>query len=129
VSFVIRYGWRSSISEERNLVYIDYRHLNTDHCLDDRSTAQTRVQAQVVNQLELQLQSERDRLNAMMQHLRMFKQDAINDSDNETSNVSRLHVHSAFFSLKAYFFPHISNSEMLRNAFDSSEHFRKFNIN
>lgn len=63
--------------------------MNTDHCLDDRSTAQTRVQAQVVNQLELQLQSERDRLNAMMQHLHMFKQEMINESDNEGSSVSQ----------------------------------------
>lgn len=62
--------------------------MNTDHCLDDRSTAQARVQAQVVNQLELQLQSERDRLNAMMQHLHMFKQEVINESDNEGSSVS-----------------------------------------
>ncbi|XP_065212770.1 forkhead box protein P1-like isoform X2 [Planococcus citri] len=62
------------------------KHLNTDHCLDDRSTAQARVQAQVVNQLELQLQSERDRLNAMMQHLHMFKQEVINESDNEGSS-------------------------------------------
>lgn len=64
--------------------------MNTDHCLDDRSTAQTRVQAQVVNQLELQLQSERDRLNAMMQHLHMFKQEMINESDNEGSSVSQI---------------------------------------
>ena len=66
------------------------RHLTIDHCLDDRSTAQTRVQAQVVNQLELQLQSEKDRLNAMMKHLHLFKQELINESDNESnSNVSR----------------------------------------
>ncbi|XKL65511.1 hypothetical protein PGB90_008931 [Kerria lacca] len=62
------------------------KHLNTDHSLDDRSTAQTRVQAQVVNQLELQLQSERDRLNAMMHHLHMFKQEMANESDNEGSS-------------------------------------------
>ena len=41
-------------------------HLNTEHVLDDRSTAQTRVQMQVVSQLELQLQKERDRLQSMV---------------------------------------------------------------
>lgn len=50
------------------------RHLNTEHILDDRSTAQARVQMQVVSQLELQLQKERDRLQAMMHHLHMSKQ-------------------------------------------------------
>ena len=43
-----------------------YSHLNTEHVLDDRSTAQTRVQMQVVSQLELQLQKERDRLQSMV---------------------------------------------------------------
>lgn len=50
------------------------RHLNTEHTLDDRSTAQARVQMQVVSQLELQLQKERDRLQAMMHHLHLSKQ-------------------------------------------------------
>jgi hypothetical protein len=52
------------------------KHLNTEHSLDDRSTAQTRVQIQTVNQLELQLQKEKDRLDAMMQHLHMKPSDA-----------------------------------------------------
>ncbi|GFG29383.1 hypothetical protein Cfor_06124, partial [Coptotermes formosanus] len=52
------------------------KHLNTEHTLDDRSTAQARVQMQVVSQLELQLQKERDRLQAMMHHLHMSKQQA-----------------------------------------------------
>ena len=32
-----------------------FRHVNEEHQLDDRSTAQARVQMQVVNQLELQV--------------------------------------------------------------------------
>ena len=48
---------------------ISRRHLNREHVLDDRSTAQTRVQMQVVAQLDLQLQKERDRLQSMMDHL------------------------------------------------------------
>ena len=33
----------------------DLSHLNTDHALDERSTAQARVQMQVVMHLELQV--------------------------------------------------------------------------
>lgn len=33
------------------------RHLNSEHTLDDKSTAQCRVQMQVVQQLELQVHS------------------------------------------------------------------------
>uniref|UniRef100_UPI00358F544D forkhead box protein P1-like n=1 Tax=Myxine glutinosa TaxID=7769 RepID=UPI00358F544D len=47
------------------------KHLNLEHILDDRSTAQCRVQMQVVQQLELQLSKERERLAAMMAHLHM----------------------------------------------------------
>ncbi|RXM34101.1 Forkhead box protein P2 [Acipenser ruthenus] len=47
------------------------RHLNHEHALDDRSTAQCRVQMQVVQQLEIQLSKERERLQAMMTHLHM----------------------------------------------------------
>ncbi|XP_047735547.1 forkhead box protein P2-like isoform X2 [Hyalella azteca] len=50
------------------------KHLNTEHTLDDRSTAQARVQMQVVSQLERQLNKERDRLQAMMSHLHVNKQ-------------------------------------------------------
>ncbi|GAB1607731.1 forkhead box protein P2 isoform X2 [Argonauta hians] len=47
------------------------KHLNWEHQLDDRSTAQARVQKQVVSQLEMQLTREKDLLKAMMQHLYM----------------------------------------------------------
>ncbi|XP_057330162.1 forkhead box protein P1 isoform X6 [Microplitis mediator] len=50
------------------------KHMNTEHTLDDRSTAQARVQMQVVSQLEIQLQKERDILGAMMHHLHVAKQ-------------------------------------------------------
>lgn len=43
--------------------------MNSEHVLDEKSTAQARVQMQVVSQLELHLQKERDRLQAMMHHL------------------------------------------------------------
>ncbi|XP_009885373.1 PREDICTED: forkhead box protein P2 isoform X2 [Charadrius vociferus] len=47
------------------------KHLNNEHALDDRSTAQCRVQMQVGQQLEIQLSKERERLQAMMTHLHM----------------------------------------------------------
>lgn len=68
-----------------------YRHLNTEHTLDDRSTAQARVQMQVVSQLELQLQKERDRLQAMMHHLHMTKQQGSPEPPKSESNV-RLNI-------------------------------------
>ncbi|KAG1681071.1 Forkhead box protein P1 [Nymphon striatum] len=62
------------------------KHLNSEHQLDDRSTAQARVQMQVVSQLDLQLNKERDRLQAMMAHLHMKP----NSSAGGTSGPSSL---------------------------------------
>ncbi|GLD58999.1 forkhead box protein P1-like protein [Lates japonicus] len=47
------------------------KHIGSEHTLDDRSTAQCRVQMQVVQQLELQLCKEQERLRAMMAHLHL----------------------------------------------------------
>ncbi|XP_038873891.1 forkhead box protein P2-like [Salvelinus namaycush] len=47
------------------------KHLSIEHMLDERSTAQCRVQMQVVQQLDLQLSKERERLQAMMAHLHL----------------------------------------------------------
>ncbi|XP_028441917.1 forkhead box protein P2-like [Perca flavescens] len=47
------------------------KHIGSEHTLDDRNTAQCRVQMQVVQQLELQLGKERERLRAMMSHLHL----------------------------------------------------------
>ena len=44
------------------------------HILDDRSTAQTKVQIQIVEQLETQLAKEQARLEAMMGHLKQVRQ-------------------------------------------------------
>jgi hypothetical protein len=48
--------------------------LNAVHGMDDVATAQIRIQMQVVFQLEIQLQKEKDRLQAMMHHLQMTKE-------------------------------------------------------
>ncbi|XP_052901034.1 forkhead box protein P1-B isoform X2 [Anopheles moucheti] len=46
-----------------------YNHLHSDHINGDYSAAQARIQMEVVCQLHLQLQKERDRLQAMILHL------------------------------------------------------------
>ncbi|XP_032455067.1 forkhead box protein P2 isoform X5 [Nasonia vitripennis] len=79
------------------------KHLNTEHTLDDRSTAQARVQMQVVSQLEIQLQKERDRLNAMMHHLHMAKQMASpeppkSSESSNTSSMPKLNLSSALMN-------------------------------
>ncbi|XP_060933248.1 forkhead box protein P2-like [Limanda limanda] len=55
------------------------RHIGSEHTLDDRSTAQCRVQMQVVQQLELQLCKERQRLRAMTAHLHLPSPEAQTD--------------------------------------------------
>ncbi|XP_072290512.1 forkhead box protein P1-like [Eucyclogobius newberryi] len=47
------------------------KHMDSEHNLDDKSTAQCRVQRQVVQQLHVQLCKEKKRLQAMMSHLRL----------------------------------------------------------
>ncbi|XP_049845802.1 forkhead box protein P1 isoform X3 [Schistocerca gregaria] len=83
------------------------KHLNTEHTLDDRSTAQARVQMQVVSQLELQLQKERDRLQAMMHHLHMTKQQASPEPlKTETGpNLSKLNLSSVLLNQPPHSMP------------------------
>ena len=47
------------------------RHLSSAHTLEDKTIAQSRVQLQIVTQLDLQLQKEKDRLDAMLKHLQL----------------------------------------------------------
>ncbi|XP_075897917.1 forkhead box protein P1-like isoform X2 [Nelusetta ayraudi] len=64
------------------------KHLNSEHTLDDKSTAQCRVQMQVVQQLELQLKKDKERLQAMMAHLKSSEPKAAAQPVNLLSNVS-----------------------------------------
>ncbi|XP_046890561.1 LOW QUALITY PROTEIN: forkhead box protein P2-like [Hypomesus transpacificus] len=67
------------------------RHLGNEHTLDARSTAQCRVQMQVVQQLDLQLSKERERLQAMMAHLHLPPEPQTPSSClNSVSSVSML---------------------------------------
>ncbi|XP_046984808.1 forkhead box protein P1 [Schistocerca americana] len=85
------------------------KHLNTEHTLDDRSTAQARVQMQVVSQLELQLQKERDRLQAMMHHLHMTKQQAspepLKTEASTGPNLSKLNLSSVLLNQPPHSMP------------------------
>ncbi|KAK0148150.1 Forkhead box protein P2 [Merluccius polli] len=63
-------NWPGCESECENISHF-LKHLLIEHALDDRSTAQCRVQMQVVQQLDLQLSKERERLQAMMTHLHL----------------------------------------------------------
>ncbi|XP_013866339.1 forkhead box protein P1-B isoform X2 [Austrofundulus limnaeus] len=64
------------------------KHLNSDHTLDDKSTAQCRVQMQVVQQLELQLKKDKERLQAMMAHLKSSEPKPAAQPVNLASNVT-----------------------------------------
>ncbi|XP_034733265.1 forkhead box protein P1-B-like isoform X1 [Etheostoma cragini] len=64
------------------------KHLNNEHTLDDKSTAQCRVQMQVVQQLELQLKKDKERLQAMMAHLKSSEPKPAAQPVNLVSNVS-----------------------------------------
>ncbi|XP_068996944.1 forkhead box protein P1-like isoform X2 [Embiotoca jacksoni] len=64
------------------------KHLNSEHTLDDKSTAQCRVQMQVVQQLELQLKKDKERLQAMMAHLKSSEPKSAAQPVNLLSNVS-----------------------------------------
>lgn len=64
------------------------KHLNSEHTLDDKSTAQCRVQMQVVQQLELQLKKDKERLQAMMAHLKSSEPKPAAQPVNLVSNVA-----------------------------------------
>ncbi|KAM9751287.1 forkhead box protein P1-like isoform 1-T1 [Menidia menidia] len=64
------------------------KHLNSEHTLDDKSTAQCRVQMQVVQQLELQLKKDKERLQAMMAHLKSSEPKPAAQPVNLVSSVS-----------------------------------------
>ncbi|KAM8829846.1 forkhead box protein P1-B-like isoform 1-T1 [Synchiropus picturatus] len=64
------------------------KHLNSEHTLDDKSTAQCRVQMQVVQQLELQLKKDKERLQAMMAHLKSSEPKSAAQPANLAPNVS-----------------------------------------
>ena len=55
------------------------------HVLDDRSTAQTKVQIQIVEQLEGQLSKEQGRLEAMMSHLKQVRNGAMEEKAERCS--------------------------------------------
>lgn len=55
------------------------RHLNSDHTLDDKSTAQCRVQMQVVQQLELQVKHYKEQQLADVKQSLLFLTASVNN--------------------------------------------------
>lgn len=68
------------------------KHLCAQHTLDDKNTAQARVQMQIVSQLEVQLTREKELLHAMMQHL--HTQPQRKNQDNEDHKASEKSISS-----------------------------------
>ncbi|XP_054091635.1 putative uncharacterized protein DDB_G0282133 isoform X2 [Zeugodacus cucurbitae] len=98
------------------------KHLNSEHNLDDRSTAQARVQMQVVSQLEIHLQKERDRLQAMMHHLYLTKQflspeklDSKEPLESPYSNMSASLSPTAMGSAVPLSMPQVANLQGVTN--------------
>ncbi|KAG7221575.1 hypothetical protein INR49_017106 [Caranx melampygus] len=78
---------QSTTNGHHTLLKRKERHLNSEHTLDDKSTAQCRVQMQVVQQLELQLKKDKERLQAMMAHLKSSEPKPAAQPVNLVSNV------------------------------------------
>lgn len=81
------------------------------HVLDDRSTAQTKVQIQIVEQLESQLSKEQGRLEAMMTHLKQVRQmkadqDTMDSHNSRTSGSPVQGCQSNSFLESSPFTPH-----------------------
>lgn len=81
-----------------------FRHLNSDHLMDECSEAQIRVQMQVVVQLEVQLKKEKDRLQAMIQHLqasrqKQFEQNELKLQESERKKEAALSKKNSDFSV------------------------------
>lgn len=69
-------------------VHIFTKHLNSVHRVNDKSTADLRVQKNVVSQLEVQLRKEKDILQAMLYHLDKSNQLSLSlEAKNENKNL------------------------------------------
>nr|CAB3246948.1 FoxP [Phallusia mammillata] len=96
------------------------RHLNGCHRLDDKSTAQCRVQMQVVEQLEKQASQERERLEAMMAHLHMDGKDGRTESRDSGAVELYGPVGGKSDSIKSNGIS--ANSQMNNNVASSNQH-------
>ena len=83
-----------------------FRHLSSHHHLDDKSTAQTRVQMQIVSQLELQLTKEKDRLQGEFK-----KKEILIIPPNQCIKKKRVKNDSKYFEI-IQFFHHTMNKEI-----------------
>ncbi|KAK3712752.1 hypothetical protein QZH41_013204 [Actinostola sp. cb2023] len=100
-------------------------HLDNDHALDERSTAQARVQMQVVAHLESEQNKERERLNAMMSHLHMPKAQVISpvpDGDQSPHSHPQGSIHVQSPSQEVSRSPSSSPSNTANENIDTDSH-------
>ncbi|KAF0310846.1 Forkhead box protein P1 [Amphibalanus amphitrite] len=92
------------------------KHLNSEHRLDDRSTAHVRVQMQVVQQMETNLAKEKARLSAMMAHLHMTRERIEEAKTEPPMGTSLPQVTAAMFPTSAPPGQLLSGNPFLRTA-------------
>ena len=81
-------------------------HMDAEHRLSERSTAQARVQMQIITQLEAQLRREKEVLAAMMKHLHPDTEE-----DRDSPEAKRMKTESPVSEA----FPRLSVSELIKN--------------
>jgi len=85
-------------------------HMSRDHSLNDKTTAQARVQMQIVTQLEVQLKKEKVRLAAMMKHLHPH------DNHKQERSESPEPKRSRYDSPPLQMLPKMTVPELLKNS-------------
>lgn len=90
-------------------------HMMNEHGLNDKSTAQARVQMQIVTQLEERLNKEKVRLAAMMKHLHPHEK---KDIERQSPEPKRIKAESPLSSLNVL--PKMTVPELLKSSAPSA---------
>lgn len=93
--------------------------------MDDCTTAQARIQMQVVFQLEIQLQKEKDRLQAMMHHLHLTKESmAATALDQRNQSLQKSEASRKTPLVDEPFIPSSAQNQSTQQTSPSSQHSR-----
>ena len=97
--------------------------MSTEHGLNDKTTAQARVQMQIVTQLEVQLKKEKVRLAAMMKHL--HPKPATKDTELQSPEPKRFRASSPASPppLSLHNLPKMTVPELLKGAPAPAPHY------
>ena len=97
--------------------------MTTEHGLSDKTTAQARVQMQIVTQLEVQLKKEKVRLAAMMKHL--HPKPATKDTELQSPEPKRFRASSPASPppLSLHNLPKMTVPELLKGAPAPAPHY------